>query len=54
MTVIIEEIQAEVVPGPGAGVEDAALVQPAEAAPEQRWLDLLELAREREERLHVD
>ena len=54
MTVIIEEIQAEVVSAPGAGVEGAALTQPAEAQPEQRWLDLLELAREREERLRVD
>ncbi len=54
MTVIIEEIQAELVPAPGAGLEDAALTQPAEAAEPRRWLELLELAREREERLRVD
>ena len=54
MTVIIEEIQAEVVPGAGAGVEDAAPTRPAGTPDEPDWLEVLELAREREERLRVD
>lgn len=54
MPVIIEEIHSEIVPGPGAGTPDAGMPRPAEGTEQGELLDLLELAREREERLRVD
>lgn len=53
MSVIIEEVEVEVLPGQSAGGE-ATLPQPAEGFEAARTLDLLELVQERRERLACD
>lgn len=52
MPVIIEEFQVDV--QPSAQSVDAAGARPAEGGEADPLLDLLELAREREQRLAVD
>jgi hypothetical protein len=52
MAVVIEELTAEVTPDRTEG--DEAEPRPAEGAPAQAVVDVLELAREREARLVVD
>lgn len=53
MAVIIDEIQVDVQPGQTSAGE-AATPQPAEGDQEAKMVQLLELARERAERLSCD
>lgn len=53
MPVVIDELQVEIVPGQSTGSEPAA-PQPAEGGAAEDILALLELARERAERLACD
>jgi len=53
MAVIIEEMETEVLPGQSSAGEPGT-PQPAEGTEQARMLELIELTREREERLRCD
>ncbi len=54
MPLIIEDMQVEVLPPAQGAAGEAVLAHPAESVEAHQWLDQLELARERAERLACD